>query len=238
MGRRPKLTTEVKVEIVERYLQGEGRSQLSHVYGFHVDSLRVWVKKYQENGVAGLTNPEGNQYSPVSLKSVLCKNIYPEQEYLSGKGSELDLALRYGVPARGTVSSWIKQYNSHGACNSYLGGRVRMTRGRKTTLSERIDVVEHCINHKFDYTRTAVQFQVSYAQVYAWVKKYNERGVAALKDNRGRGRPLDDMNELERLQAENKLLKAKARQLEMENDVLKKVEELERGRGSHFSGKR
>ncbi len=113
-----------------------------------------------------------------------------------------------------------------------------MTKGRKTTLSERIEIVEYCINHKFDYTQTAIQFQVSYAQVYAWVRKFNERGVSALKDNRGKGKPLEDMNELERLQAENKLLKAKARQFEMENDVLKKVEELERGRGSIFSGKK
>lgn len=232
MGRRPKLTTEVKVEIVERYLQGESPSQLSQAYGFHVDYLRVWVKKYQENGAAGLTYHKENRSYTREFKEQVA------QDYLSGKGSELDLALRYGIPSRRTVSSWIKQYNSHEACKSYRGGQAHMTKGRKTTLSERIEIVEYCISHQFDYTQTAIQFQVSYMQVYTWVKKLNERGVSALKDNRGKGKPLEDMNELERLQAENKLLKAKARQLEMENDVLKKVEELERGRGSHFSGKR
>jgi transposase len=194
------------------------------MYGFNVSSLKVWVKKYRKNGTAGLTYRKENQNYTREFKEQVV------QDYKSGAGSELDLALRYGIPSHRTVSSWIKQYNSHGACNSYLGGQVHMTKGRKTTLLERIEIVEHCINHKFDYTQTAMQFQVSYVQVYAWVKKFNEHGVSALKDNRGKGKPLEDMNELERLQAENKLLKARARQLEMENDVLKKVEELERGR--------
>ena len=112
-----------------------------------------------------------------------------------------------------------------------------MTKGRKTTLAERVEIVEYCIEHKLDYTQTAEQFQVSYAQVYTWVKKYNERGVSALKDNRGKGKPLEDMNELERLQAEYKLLEAKNKQLQMENDVLKKLEELERGQSLGFTDK-
>jgi len=53
MDGRLKLTAEVKVEIVERYLQGESPSRLSQIYGFHVDSLKEWVGKYQENGIAG-----------------------------------------------------------------------------------------------------------------------------------------------------------------------------------------
>lgn len=227
MGRRPKLTKEVKVEIVERYLQGESPSQLGQIYGFYPDSLKVWVKKYQKDGIAGLTNPRRNKSYTREFKEQVV------EAYLSGAGSELDLALKFGIPSRGTVSSWIKQYNSHEATlRSYHGGRIRMTRGRKTTLAERVEIVEYCINHKLDYTKTAEQFQVSYTQVYSWVKKYNERGVSALKDNRGKGKPLEDMNELERLQAENKLLEAKNKQLQMENDVLKKLEELERWRSS------
>lgn len=132
MGRRPKLTTEVKVEIIERYLQGESPGRLSQIYGFHTNSLGEWVKKYQKNGIAGLTNPRENQRYTREFKEQVV------QAYQSGTGSELDLALRYGIPSRRTVSSWIKQYNSHeDTLKSYLGGRVRMTKGRKTTLSER-----------------------------------------------------------------------------------------------------
>ncbi len=52
-----------------------------------------------------------------------------------------------------------------------------MTRGRKTTLAERVEIVKYCINHELDYTQTAEQFQVSSTQVYTWVKKFNQRGV-------------------------------------------------------------
>lgn len=233
MCRQPKFTKEVKLEIVERYLHGESPSQLGQIYGFHAKSMRDWVKKYQKNGISGLAKSRKNQSYTREFKEQVV------EAYRSGTGSELDLALKYGILSRRTVSSWIKRYNSHeDTLKSYLGGRIHMTKGRKTTLAERVGIVEFCIEHEFDYTETAEQYQVSYTQVYSWVKKYNERGVTALRDNRGKGKPLEDMNELERLQAENKLLEAKNKQLHMENDVLKKVKELERGRSSVFIGKK
>jgi transposase-like protein len=233
MGRQPKLTEEVKVKIIERYFQGESPSRLEQIYGFESSSLRVWVKKYQKDGIAGLANPRKNRsYSREFKKQVV-------EDYQSGAGSALDLAIKYGIPSPRTVSSWIKQYNGHeDTLKSYQGGPIRMTKGRKTTLAERIEIVEYCIEHKLDYTKTAEQFQVSYTQVYSWVKKYNELGVSALRDNRGKGKPLEDMNELERLQAEFKLMEAKNKQLQMENDVLKKIQELERGRSSVFTDKK
>jgi transposase len=187
----------------------------------------------QINGIIGLVTPSSNQSYTSQFKDRVV------QEYLSGAGSELDLAVKYGICSRRTVSSWIKQYNSHeDTLKSYLGGRIHMTKGRKTTLAERIEIVEYCIENDLDYTKTAEQFRVSYTQVYSWVKKYNGRGVSALKDSRGKGKSLEDMNEMERLQAENKLLEAKNKHLQMENDVLKKLEELERGRSSVFTGKK
>ena len=41
---------------------------------------------------------------------------------------------------------------------------------RKTTLEERKEIVEYCINHNLDYKNTATKFEVSYNQVYFWVK--------------------------------------------------------------------
>lgn len=233
MGRRAMFTKELKAEIVERYLHGEGPSQLGQIYGFHPDSLRVWRKKYQKNGIIGLANSSNNQSYTREFKEQVVR------EYLSGAGSQLDLAEKYGICSRGTVSSWIKQYNSHeDTLKSYFGGRIHMTKGRKTTLEERVEIVEYCIEHNLDYTATAEHFNVSYSQIYSWVRKYNERGVLGLKDNRGKGKPLEEMNELERLTAANTLLEARNKQLQMENDVLKKVKELERGRSSVFTDKK
>lgn len=47
-----------------------------------------------------------------------------------------------------------------------------MTIGRSTSWEERIEIVLFCIAHNHDYCRTAEVHQVSYQQVYQWVKKY------------------------------------------------------------------
>ncbi|WP_254350631.1 helix-turn-helix domain-containing protein [Paenibacillus sp. Lou8.1] len=36
--------------------------------------------------------------------------------------------------------------------------------------------VLYCLAHDHDYRKTAEQYQVSYHQVYQWVKKYKEHG--------------------------------------------------------------
>ncbi len=115
---------------------------------------------YQKHGIGGLTSPRKNQPYTREFKDQVV------EAYRSGEGSELDLALKYGIPSRRTVSSWIKRYNSHeDTLKSYRGGRIRMTKGRKTTLEERVEIVKYCIEHELDYNRTAEQFKVSYTQV-------------------------------------------------------------------------
>ena len=58
------------------------------------------------------------------------------------------------------------------------------------------------------------------------VRKYEEGGVDKLKDNRGRTKPVEEMTEVEKLKAEMKILEAKNRQLEIENEFIKKLQEL------------
>ena len=106
-----------------------------------------------------------------------------------------------------------------------------MTKGRKTTFEERVEIVEYCIAHDKNYTETAEKFGVSYQQARNYTIKYEESGVEGLKDNRGRRKPEDEMNELEKLRAEVKLLRAAKERAEMEVSFLKKLEEIERRRG-------
>ncbi|WP_152570672.1 helix-turn-helix domain-containing protein [Paenibacillus tyrfis] len=47
-----------------------------------------------------------------------------------------------------------------------------MTKGRSTTWQERIDIVLYYLTHQHDYRKAAEQYQVSYHQVFQWVKKY------------------------------------------------------------------
>jgi hypothetical protein len=64
------------------------------------------------------------------------------------------------------------------------------------------------------------------------MQNYNEKkGIDGLIDKRGKRKPLDEMTEIERLRAENKILKAENEHKEMEIAVLKKLQEIERRRG-------
>lgn len=106
-----------------------------------------------------------------------------------------------------------------------------MTKGRKTTFEERIEIVQYCIAHNHNYAETAEKYQVSYQQARSYTVKYEAGGVDALKDNRGKRKNPDELSELERLRAEVKLLKAQKERAEMEVSFLKKLEEIERRRG-------
>ena len=110
-----------------------------------------------------------------------------------------------------------------------------MTKGRKTTLDERIEIVSYCMEHGKDYQLTCQKYAVSYNQLYSWVRKYEEKGIEGLADNRGRKKPEsemdeNDLDENDRLRAENRLLKAENRRLEVELAIIKKLEEIERRR--------
>lgn len=101
-----------------------------------------------------------------------------------------------------------------------------MTNGRKTTFEERVEIVQYCIAHDHNYAETAANYKVSYQQARSYTIKYESGGVEALRDKRGKRKSEDEMTELEKLRAENKILRA-----EMEASFLKKLAEIERRRG-------
>lgn len=98
-----------------------------------------------------------------------------------------------------------------------------MIKGRKTTYNERVEIVAFCIENSDNYQLTSDKYKVSYQQVYNWVRKYKKNGCEALIDNRGKSKNIEEMSEKEKLESQNK-------RLEMENDFLKKLEEIERRR--------
>ena len=91
-----------------------------------------------------------------------------------------------------------------------------MTKGRKTTYNERVEIVAFCIENNDNYQLTSNKYKVSYQQVYTWVRKYKENGYESLRDNRGKRKNIDQMSETEKLNAQIRLLEAKNKQLEME----------------------
>ena len=105
-----------------------------------------------------------------------------------------------------------------------------MAKGRKTTYEERVEIVTYCIEHEMDYAQAAEKYQVSYQQVYQWIRKYQSDGAPGLVDKRGKRKTENEMSELEKLRAENRLLQAEKRKAELEIAFLKKLDEIERRR--------
>ena len=138
-------------------------------------------------------------------------------DYLSGQGSQNDICKKYGIRSKSKLQKWIKQYNGHEELKSSgTGGNPIVTKGRKTTFDERVEIVQYCIAHDHNYAGTSEKYQISYQQARNYTVKYEAGGVEALRDNRGKRKNPDDMNELEKLRAEVKILKAEKERAEME----------------------
>ena len=150
-------------------------------------------------------------------------------EYLKGQKTLDAVCKKYGILSDRQLRNWIKMYNSHTELKSYTGGS-RMTKGRDTTYEERIAFVKECIENGYNYTEISEKYKVGYQQIYTWVQKYKKDGEDALKDRRGRHKKdYKPQTEEERLKLEVATLKRQLYLSQMEIDVLKKLQELERG---------
>lgn len=104
-----------------------------------------------------------------------------------------------------------------------------MTKGRKTTHKERIEITQYCLAIDKNYQATADKYHVSYQQVYQWVQKYEKDGEKGLIDRRGRSlASKSNLTNEERLTLEIKALAERNKYLEAEIGLLKKLEEIER----------
>lgn len=224
MKRKAKIKPEVKIKAVQDYLNGI-KSVISICDELSVVKSTVlsWITLYRSQGESGLITKPNNLKYTKELKERAVK------DYLEGKGSLWDISMKYKLRSKTQLESWIIKYNDHEEIkSSSIGVNRIMIKGRKTALEERIEIVKYCLENKKDYNNTCQKYQVSYQQVRNWVNKFEELGIDGLYDRRGKRKPKDQLSELEKLKAHNKLLESQNKYLEMENELLKKLEEIER----------
>ena len=230
MGRKSKYTIEEKVQAVQDYKIGKkGIAQICNDLGLNRSGtdLYRWVKQYDQYGESAFLPKKSNKAYTKEFKEMVV------QEYLNGEGSLEDLAIKYDIPSSETLRKWIISYNSHEELKDYNPkGDVYMTKSRKTTLEEKNEIVQYCLEHNKEYKLAAEHFDVSYAQVYQWVQKYLKSGEDGLIDNRGKRKDESQLSELERLRRENERLKRQLELKEREEIILKKLQEVERRRYS------
>lgn len=223
---RNHISPEDKILAVQKYLDGKiSQGEIARQFQVSKTSVQQWIFNYQSMGSEIFFQKKNKRYSK-ELKE------YAVHDYLAGKGSQEEICRRYGIRSKGKLQKWIQVYNGHGELKaSGTGGMSIMTKGRKTTFDERVEIAGYCIAHDHNYAETAEKYKVSYQQARNYTVKYEKHGVESLQDKRGRRKPESEMSELERLRAENRLLRAEKERAEMENSFLKKLDEIERRRG-------
>ena len=227
MSRKVKYTKEVKLKASKDYLSGKVSAfNIARSLGMSKrgdEIVRYWARQYEVNGDEIFDDkPRNKSYSKEFKEKVV-------KEYLDGKGSFKYLAAKFGIPSNCTVLSWVKKYNGHIELEDYdPKGEIYMTKGRITTLDERIEIVKWCLDHDRSIKDTASHFACSYAQVRAWLLKYEEFGEEGLIDKRGKPKEEKDLSELELAQRKIQSLEKENEKLKRMNEILKKAESLER----------
>lgn len=199
-------------------------STIAREYGVSQTTIQTWVRKYEADGADGLEETKGWKKYSQELKTEAV------EYYLNGKGGLKPTCKKFNISDPSVLRRWIKHYTSGKGNKSTGKGRSTLKNGRKTTFKERIEIVQYTVAHDFDYQQAADNYQVSYQQVYSWVRKYQQDGEQALQDRRGKSlESKPDLTEEEKLQLHIKKLEHRNQYLEAENGLLKKLKEIERG---------
>lgn len=220
MAREQKQRVEEKVKTVRAYLVGKiSMSEAAKRSSVNYETVRDWVRNYEADGVDAFLPHKNRGYS-LELKHQAVT------EYLSRVQSLNDVCKKYHIRDKKQLRNWIK-----GELDSvkHSGGGSYMKQGRETTQAERIQIAKECIASGKNYGEMALKYKVSYQQARAWTLRFEELGESGLEDRRGkRKRDQAPRTELEKLQIENEQLKHELYLAEMENDLLKKLDEIER----------
>lgn len=227
MGRKAKYSAEQKIQACEDYLSGrksavEIAMQLDMGKGGKVH-VRQWSKMYKAHGSSVFEESHHNRSYSKEFKEKVVR------EYLSGRGSFRDLALRYNVPSDNTIIQWVSSYNNHIELRDYdPKSEVYMAKRRKTSFDERLEIVKYCLEHNRDIKNTASLYKCSYAQVRSWLIKYEVDGEEGLTDRRGIRKKEEELSDLEKAKRQITKLEREKEEFKRKYELLKKAESLER----------
>lgn len=219
-----KYPKEVMLSIIRLYMAGNHSfEQLGAQFKIHKSTIKEWCLKFEVFGEC-VFDDHFPQRQYTKEQKLLAVN-----DYLTGDYSLYELMMKHQISGRTILMKWVKKYTGHRELkDSGKGMSQTMTKGRKTTVEEKIQIAQECLMNGKNYQEIATKYQVSYQQVYQWVKKYEVSGEHALEDRRGRKKSEEERTESEKLQLKIKQIERENERLRAENLLLKKLEELER----------
>lgn len=228
MGRKgSRYSIDEKLHFIGLLKNGRSANSIEREFGIKATTISHWNYLFHHGGIVALKPKHTCKSYTIELKEQVV------QEYLAGGISMPQLCDKFEVSNPGVIFQWLSRYTSG---KSLVSARrnLAMKNGRKTTQLERIEIAEWVIANDMDYTGATKQYDISYGQVYAWVKKFKQGGPEALVDRRGKAKSDDGhLSANERQSLEIKRLKARLEYVSTENALLKKFAELERSERSH-----
>lgn len=219
---------EIKLKAIKEYYAGaESLNRIAEKYGVSRSTLQKWLLNYELFGESGLQHRVQNQHYPEALKRQAV------EAYLSGKNIKA-VCKKFRIRSRTQLEQWVVLYNGQKEFGSPGGNRKEdwMT---MNNYQKRKQAVEYCIEHGKNYKLTAANCDCTYQQVYSWVRIYHAGGLERLSGIRR-----ENQKKLLEIIAENKRLKARESELELESIVSRMLQRyrLQRFGEADFSGVR
>ena len=123
---KKKYLTELKLEIVQRYLKGDiGLKPLAEEYHISRADIQKWRNAYLEHGSAGLCTTHGTYTGDFKVSVV---------EYMKSTGASIrQTAAHFNIPAMASISKWERLYYEEGKEALY-----KECRGRAKKMKENI----------------------------------------------------------------------------------------------------
>ena len=137
MSRKKKVNDEV-LQMISKCAKREiSESEAARKANVGHTTMEQWVMQYTSEGITAFTYEHNNSYSK-ELKMAAVT------DYLSGKGSLVDICAKYKIRDKKQLREWIKVYNGNGNLERVKssGGGSYMKNGRDTTQEERIQIAK------------------------------------------------------------------------------------------------
>lgn len=118
---KKKYSTELKLEIVQRYLHGTcGFSMLAKEYHVDAGDIQKWRDAYLEHGILGLCTTHGTYSGDFKISVV---------EYMNNTGSSLrQTAAHFNIPSKNSIRKWERIYYEYGKEALYEEHRGRASK--------------------------------------------------------------------------------------------------------------
>ncbi|WP_418438760.1 hypothetical protein [Catenibacterium sp.] len=99
---------EEKIEICRRYLDGsESVTSLTQEISVCITTVQRWIRIFQAYCCSAFDEKPANESYTKKFKRKVV------EAYLAGDGSLRDIAVKYKIPACGTVLVWVKLYSDY-----------------------------------------------------------------------------------------------------------------------------